>query len=134
MNTQEFKNLVKTEFRNFDLKVETFDDSGEGDGEEGYEHRYKIRLYTNDYIYSIIAIDGKQGGRDKSYLGCVVSSRKMRPGETWHRGNDLSDGKLCIETWNKIKNDIIGYELVDLAPKTAAAEEIKILQKAGFNE
>ncbi len=44
-------------------------------------------------------------------LGCVVSSRRLYPGETWHRGNDLSDGGLHEVTWLEIRDDILRYEL-----------------------
>ena len=56
-----------------------------------------ISLYTDGQKYHIKAT--KDG-----YLGCVASCRKPRPGEDWTRGNDLSDGKLDEETWNRIIN------------------------------
>lgn len=67
-----------------------------GDGVE-------IRLFTDGNRYSITA--------KPAYLGCIVNSRKPRPGEDWTRGNDLADGKLDEETWNKILRDIVAYEL-----------------------
>jgi len=71
-------------------------------------------LYTDNYKYSITARIYENG---RSYLGCVVSARKSLPGENWHRGNDLADGKFTYETWLKILNDIVAYELVPLAEK-----------------
>ena len=89
------------------------------------EHWSRFYLYTQDHIYSISAReryfvndDGSRGsGVGGDYLGCTVVTRKPRAGEDWNRGNDLADGPLNRETWEKIKNDIIGYELVKLVPK-----------------
>ncbi len=77
----------------------------------------KIRFYTNDHIYSIFAKLPGSKPREKDqkeylgYLGCVVSTRKARTGEYWNRGNDLADGPYNFDTWTKIMEDIIGYEL-----------------------
>ena len=66
----------------------------------------------------------KEGG-----LGCVVSSRIQRAGETWTRGNDLHDGPFSRETFDAIMRDIIGYELVvlekeqELGPATPVESE-----------
>lgn len=60
------------------------------------------------------------GGNNESfwgYLGCTVTARKPRAGEDWVRGNDLADGAYCKETWRKIKDDIISYELVKIIKK-----------------
>lgn len=135
MTGHDIRDLVKTElcsrFANYDECVEVVFDGGEGQ-ENGYENSYKIHLYTENHVYNILAIDREVNGMKSNYLGCTVSTRKPRAGETWNRGNDLTDGNLTLDTWNKIKNDIISYELVKLAPKSAVAEEIKILQDAGF--
>jgi len=69
-------------------------------------------IYTNDHMYSITANNIKGGIGGHSYLGCIASSRKPRAGETWTRGNDLADGDLTLETWNRILGDIVSYELV----------------------
>lgn len=53
---------------------------------------------------------------DQGYLGCIASNRYPRLGEHWRRGNDLPDGPLTRETWEKIKDAIISYELVEPAP------------------
>lgn len=136
MNVHEFRDLVKSEicsrFANYNDFVDVVEDSGAGYGEKGNEYKYKIHLYTENHVYNIMACESTTKGKYHSYLGCTVSSRKPRAGETWTRGNDLTDGNLTLDTWNKIKNDIISYELVKLAPKSAVAEEIKILQDAGF--
>lgn len=70
-------------------------------------------LFTNEFKYKIFAIERDKGS---SYLSCQVSSRKPRPGEDWTRGNDLRDGELNLETWNKIIRDMINYEIVRLSP------------------
>jgi hypothetical protein len=93
--------------------LDIVEDEGEGDG-KSYEHRLRVKLYTNDHVYTIVA---HERDKDEGYLGCVSSTRKPRAGEDWTRGNDLADGHLNKETWDKIKNDIIAYELVPIAPK-----------------
>lgn len=72
----------------------------------------KVLIYTREHKYCIIAKEKNDGN---SYLGCVVDARKPRAGETWTRGNDLPDGKFCRETWERIKDSIIRYELVKIA-------------------
>lgn len=69
--------------------------------------RTKLRLYTSDHCYGIIATE--------TYLGCTVTSRRARPGETWNRGSDLADGKFVKSTFHKIMGDIVGYELKKIA-------------------
>ena len=73
----------------------------------------RFRLYTNDHCYSITArVEQRTVSEYHTYLGCIARTRKPRAGEDWTRGNDLADGKLCIETWNNILADIVSYELV----------------------
>ncbi len=67
----------------------------------------KVRVYTHDYKYVIVA--------KENYLGCVYVCRKPRAGEGWSRGRDLPDGKFNRKTWEKIKNSIIKHELVKIA-------------------
>jgi len=100
--------------------LEVVKDEGES-GEEDYEHRLRVRLYTNDHVYTIVA---HERGKDDGYLGCVASTRKPRAGEDWTRGNDLADGPFNRETWGKIKNDIIAYELVPITPKVEMKADI----------
>ena len=78
---------------------------------EGESHR-EICFFTDEFKYRIYAIDRPNEG---GYLGCQVSSRKIRPGEDWTRGNDLADGPFIIETWFKILSSIVSYELVKLS-------------------
>ena len=106
-----------------DKFLEVVEDGGEGDP-EGSEYRLRVRLYTNDHVYAIVAHDRS---KDNGYLGCVASTRKPRAGEDWTRGNDLADGPFNRETWEKIKNDIIAYELVPLAPKHEAKVDIPVV-------
>ncbi len=80
---------------------------------KGQEEGYQIHFYTKDNKYVlIIAPSFNRDGT--TYFGCLVSNRKPRAGEDWDRGNDLGDGKFNKKTWNKIKNDIISYELVKI--------------------
>jgi hypothetical protein len=71
-----------------------------------YGNNVAYLICTEENSYSISATP--------SYLGCVASARRCRAGEDGTRGNDLPDGKFCRETWEAIKNRIIGYELVKL--------------------
>ena len=73
-----------------------------------------LRLFTHDYYYDLAAIRPNNPSQ-AGYLGLVVSARKPRAGESWNRGNDLSDGPYHRDTWEKCKNDIISYELVRVA-------------------
>ena len=76
------------------------------------ESKIRILFYTKDNRYSVVAIRREDS---KGYLGCQVSGRKPRAGIEYTGGRDLSDGAYCYETWQKIKNDIISYELVKVA-------------------
>ncbi len=78
--------------------------------EEGLpEERLTVQIFTASHVYRIAA--------SPTYLGCTVSSRMPRPGETWTRGNDLADGSFAIETWDRILRDIVGYELKAIEPE-----------------
>lgn len=96
------------------VEIKEYADSSNGIG------HYHFFIYTNEHRYSIIA-KTKEGGR--SYLGCIVSSRKPRAGEDWTRGNDLADGDLSEETWNRILGDIVSYELVKVHKKMKAQKD-----------
>lgn len=72
----------------------------------------EICLYTNENKYKIYAVDRK---KDDGYLGCSVTTRKMRAGEDWFRGNDLIDGPFLRETWLRIMCSIVNYELITLS-------------------
>ena len=72
---------------------------------------YRIEIFTFTNRYTIYAVERPDGG----YLGCGATSRKSRTGEDWLRGNDLPDGKLTKDTWNKILHGIICYELEDIS-------------------
>lgn len=83
------------------------------------KERLYLKIFTKEYSYQIVAripkVEKLGGGEMLTvdgYLGCTTSARKPRAGEDWTRGNDLSDGKYCEETWQRILNDIIAYELV----------------------
>lgn len=111
--------------REVDDFIEVIYDGGQGD-EDGYEMKKEINFYTDHHIYHIVAIERED--EEKSYLGCQVSARKPRAGETWHRGNDLPDGLLCKKTLEQIKNAIIAYEMVPLSVRvpSKSIEEIEL--------
>jgi hypothetical protein len=86
----------------------------------------RFRIYTRDNIYSIGARFRKNG---KDYLGCTVSKRKPRAGEDWTRGNDLPDGSFNRQTWERIKDSIIQYELVKIIKPVRSIHDGKQKEK-----
>jgi len=84
------------------------EEEGEGNGDGTFSHRTVFRFYTTNNRYTIVLHETEKG----IYLGASVCSRYWEPGEDWHRGSDLPDGSSLVETWEEIKNAIIGYELV----------------------
>jgi hypothetical protein len=99
-------------------RVETFVQSSEADDVKG-ELRRGYRFFTADHSYHITATVREDG---HTYFGCTASTRKPRAGEGHTRGNDLPDGKLTRETWDRIVRGILRYELVALyvaSPYTA---------------
>lgn len=93
---------------NFSLDIE--------EGRQAVTLRFKTTLHT----YSIVGRPhGAPVGGRLGYLGCVVSNRHPRPGETWTRGSDLADGDLSEGTWDRIVQDILSVEL-------AAAAEVEV--------
>lgn len=77
---------------------------------------YDVEFYTKSNKYRFAVTE--------TYFGCQVSSRKQRAGETWFRGNDLPDGKFDEETWVRMKNAILSYELVKIAKTERDAVDI----------
>jgi hypothetical protein len=98
-------------------------------------NRVYFDLFTDNNLYSIILSppenDGKEYENKKmeelGYMGCTGISRKPIAGEEYSRGNDLSDGAFCIETWEKIIKDIIRCELVKI--ETPIKEKYERLNK-----
>lgn len=91
--------------------------------EKNKDPRLSITFFTNRYKYHISAVPTKVRSEKKDnsfttfysgYLGCIAQTRKPRAGEDWNRGNDLPDGKYCVETWSKIVKAIVAYELVKI--------------------
>ena len=89
------------------------DEEGEGYGDGDYEIRVRYKLYTSEHVYNIKAVE-RSGKLENSYLGCIMSNRKSRPGENHTRGADLADGKLCKDTWVRILGDIVSIEMKEL--------------------
>ena len=83
----------------------------QGQGGDGEVYR-SFCMYTEEHQYFISAIERPAG---KSYLACQVNARKARPGEDWHRGNDLPDGEFNKKTWDRIIYAIVCYEIVKLS-------------------
>lgn len=77
-------------------------------------HYARLSFKTARNSYAIVGKPAhplRPPGSDMGYLGCVVSAREPRSGETWTRGSDLADGPFTEETWNRIVQDILSYEL-----------------------
>ena len=79
--------------------------------------RLLVLMYTNAHIYSLSAslpTNSAESSQDGGlgYLGMTASCRKSRVGENWTRGGDLPDGRYNQETFERIKNAIIAYELL----------------------
>jgi len=96
-------------------KSEDFIHHTKGYGSPDGETYREFSFYTDEYRYRIVAIDRPN---DDGYLGCQTSTRKFRPGEDWHRGNDLPDGPFVRDTWDNILKGIVKYELVLLSKHT----------------
>lgn len=76
------------------------------------EKVFNCHIYTSEHKYSIFAIEREDS---EGYLAGGATARKQRPGEDWYRGNDLIDGPLTLDTWNKLLKDIVRYELIRLS-------------------
>ena len=80
---------------------------------QGSRWRIRLHLATNNNIYHIsVVMHVGDLKLSQLYLGAAATSRRPRTGESWHRGNDLADGKFSFGLWNKILADIVAYELV----------------------
>ena len=78
---------------------------------------YNTDRHANHVNYIICTAEHRYAiSATPTYLGCIASATRQRPGENWTRGNDLPDGSFCRETWESIKNRIIGFEMVKLDP------------------
>lgn len=115
--------LIDKRFNEFEDVVQVIKDEGESNPDRSaYEYKFAFNIYTEEHRYRISAMDRSE---DEGYLGCTSSTRKPLAGEDHTRGNDLADGKFTRETWERIKGDIIAYELVKLAPKVESVERGK---------
>ena len=78
--------------------------------------RTNVNVYSHDYCYHITCTE-------EGYLGSSFTCRKPRAGESWHRGNDLPDGKFNRETWESIKAAIIKNEFVKIVKQQRGMAE-----------
>lgn len=74
--------------------------------EDEVDH-YFIRFCTETYQFRISV-------KRNEYLMPSMQSRKPRVGETWTRGNDLSDGSYSEYTWNMIMRKVVEVESLAL--------------------
>ena len=117
-------------------------------GENHEVGKLSFRLFTKEYTYVISCVlpysfeainpNDNQSYTEtyKGYLGCTVTTRKPRAGEDWNRGNDLADGEYSRETFIRIMQNIISYELVKvIKPKSDLGiipEEMEVVYQEGF--
>lgn len=74
----------------------------------------KVRVFTHDYRYSIIA---KETTDAKGRLICSATRRKSLAGATDHLYADLVQGDFKRVIWELIKAAILRFELVKLTAK-----------------
>ena len=115
----EFERMMR-----FDL--ETYQANGiEAIGQtEGHPH-HRWRVYTDNNVYTFSAAPLTERS-PMGYLGCTSLARRERAGEDWHRGSDLADGPLTLETWRKILADIVSYEMVKVHDKKKALKDAEV--------
>ena len=79
---------------------------------------FHLVLYTETHLYRIVVIN-----KEQPIMMASVHNRKARAGESWLRGNDLTDGPFCKETFQKIIYDMFAYELIaKVKPSPAKAD------------
>lgn len=86
------------------------------------EDVFSINIYTAFQKYHITATSSAASSIEGGYLGCIVSSRRARPGETWHRGSDLPDGGFSKETLCCILCAIVFYEAREVVKDIPSSE------------
>ena len=97
----------------FDKYVQVIEEEGESNTDgSAYKHELIVHIFTKSrHRYHIVARDEND---NTGYLGCQGGTIYFLAGESHIRGNDLPDGPLSEETWNKIVRAIIAYELREL--------------------
>jgi len=75
------------------------------------KNNYFVNFRAKSTYPSSPAPEKIEGG----YLGMTASSRLARPGENWLRGNDLPDGKFCKETFDRMMDAVLMYELREVS-------------------
>jgi len=114
---EEFKAWVARDlnYKTTDIcdSVEVVEQSGQGSIGGVAHEELAIRIYTaNNWYHLRVSQHTNEDGDISGYLGCEASSRIPRAGEDHHRGNDLPDGMLTEETWQRILAAIVSYEMV----------------------
>jgi hypothetical protein len=70
----------------------------------------RIYFFLGDHKY-VINILPPSDDKPRGYMGGGVTALEPLPGEQCTRGNDIHDGPYGEETWYKIMEDIVSYEL-----------------------
>ena len=81
------------------------------DNESCDEKICEASIYTMTHVYTMTVIE--RINHDNS-LTCHVNSRSLYDTPHWYIGKQLIAGHLTKETWEKIKIEIIKYELTTL--------------------
>ena len=76
---------------------------------DGSEQLPQLLFWTNAHQFTIIALEGDDGS---TRLRCIANSRLAPLASARVEGIDLHEGILCRDTWDAIKNAIIGCEMV----------------------
>lgn len=62
--------------------------------------------------------------KPKGYIGGYINNLYQRPGEDWHRGNDLPDGPYGLETVQSIIHSFLQYEILPLSKSLKIGDNI----------
>ncbi len=83
--------------------------------------RLGMVIYTgrNAYFLSV--------NEESNFLCCSVTCRRKRPGESWHRGNDIGDGDITKEALVQILGAIVFYEAL-VVVKNAPGDEPEVYE------
>ena len=96
----------------FNDYVQTISDEEPDNDERQYIREITMKIFTKSlHYYHIVA---KYTSNGEGYLGCQVGKDYHLAGVGHASGNDLPDGPLNEETWNKIVHAIIASELREL--------------------
>lgn len=77
-----------------------------------------VAVFTYENQYSVHL----RWSPERAYLGGYSSSRRTRPGESWHRGCDLADGDFSEAKLQEILMGIVSCETVPIDTRSGQIE------------